>query len=484
VRTLVPKVARSFVAGDPAAARTRTGWPRREGGGVSGRPNIVFFHVDNLGFGELSCYSGGRFRGAVTARIDTFADEGMRLTNYCPESQCTPTRSALLTGRHAIRTGTHSVPIGQPGGWGLVAWEQTLGDLLSDQGYSCAAYGKWHVGEGAGRWPTDHGFLEWYGPPRTYDEALWPTDPWYDPRRDPISRMVEIRRGEADVTEGQQLTLEVRRDCDREYLRRAEAFIRAQADAGSPFFVYFNHSLMHMPVIPRPEFNGRSGQGEWADALLELDADFGTLLDLLTELGVAENTLVIFAGDNGPEDVLLWRGTPGYWEGSYFAGGEGNLRTPCILRWPGRVPAGRSSDEIMHVTDWFTTLLHAAGADPPSDRVIDGIDQLDWLTGHRDTSEREGYLYWMGTQLYGAKWHNFKLVLVAQKYMQDSADQLPIPRVINLTTDPQERERVPLPHLHTWVATHLNRLIGEFQASTRQEPLIPMGAPLDHVPTG
>jgi len=117
---------------------------------VAGRPNILFFHVDNLGFGELSCYSGGPFRGATTERIDRFAAEGFRLTNYCPESQCTPTRSALLTGRHAIRTGTHSVPIGSTGDWGLVAWEKTVGELLSEEGYVRAAYGKWHVGKGQG----------------------------------------------------------------------------------------------------------------------------------------------------------------------------------------------------------------------------------------------------------------------------------------------------------------------------------------------
>jgi len=390
----------------------------RGGDGVTDRPNVLFFHVDNLGFGELSGYSGGPFRGATTSRIDAFAGEGIRLTNYYPESQCTPTRSALLTGRHAIRRGTHSLPIGVAGGWGLVAWERTLGDLLSAGGYACAAYGKWHVGEGQGRWPTDHGFVEWYGPPRTYDESLWPTDPWYDPRRDPVSRMVEIKQGDADVTEGQQLTLDVRRDYDVEYLRRAEMFIRAQTAAQMPFFVYFNHSLMHMPVIPREEFKGRSAHLDRADALLELDADFGTLLDLLSELDVVGNTIVVFAGDNGPEDVLLWRGTPGYWEGSYFAGGEGNLRTPCLVSWPGHIPPGRSADEIMHVTDWFTTLLHAAGLTEPGDRVIDGVNQLDWLTDTQDASACEGYIYWMGRQMYGVKWHNFKLVLVAQKYMQ------------------------------------------------------------------
>jgi arylsulfatase len=161
----------------------------------------------------------------------------------------------------------------------------------------------------------------------SYDEALWLTDPSYDPQRDPVSRMVEIRRGDGDVTEREQLTLDVRRDCDLDYLQRASEFIRAKAADRTPFFVYFNHSLMHMPVIAREEFAGKTGQGEWADSLLELDTGFGSLLNLLDELQLADTTLVVFAGDNGPEELLFGRGTPGYWEGSYFAGGEGNLRT-------------------------------------------------------------------------------------------------------------------------------------------------------------
>jgi arylsulfatase A-like enzyme len=442
------------------------------------RPNILFFHVDNLGFGELSCYSGGPFRGTWTRRTDAFAGQGFRLTNYAPEAQCTPTRSALLTGRHAIRSGNHSVPLGSSDGWGLVAWEQTLGDLLSGAGYGCAVYGKWHVGEGPGRWPTDKGFEEWYGPPRTYDESLWPDDPWYDPQRDPVSRMVEIRRGDQDVTEGDQLTLDVRRDCDREYLRRASAFIRAKAGQRVPFFVYFNHSLMHMPVIPREEFKGQTGQGNWADSLLELGTDFGTLLDLLDELGVADDTMVVFAGDNGPEEVLLWRGTPGYWEGSYFAGGEGNLRTPCIVRWPGHIPGGQVSDDIMHVTDWFTTLLRAAEVEVPSD----GVNQLGWLGGSQAASQRDGYIYWMGPEMYGVKWRNFKLALIIQTYSTDPVGKLSSPRIINLVTDPQEREPLDLPYMHSWTVTHFNRLLGEFQDSVKREPLVPAGAPLDYRP--
>jgi arylsulfatase A-like enzyme len=442
----------------------------------------LFFCVDNLGFGELSCYSGGPFRGLWTQRIDAFATEGYRLTNYAPEAQCTPSRSAFLTGRYAIRSGTHSVPLGAPSGWGLVAWERTLGDVLKDVGYACAAYGKWHVGEGPGRWPTDKGFEEWYGPPRTYDECLWPTDPWYDPERDPISKMVEIQAGEHDVTERDQLTLDVRRDCDLEYLARASAFIRAQASGDQPFFVYFNHSLMHMPVIPRPEFEGKTGQGEWADSLLELDTDFATLLDLLDELDIAANTLVVLAGDNGPEEVLLWRGTPGYWEGSYFSGSEGNLRTPCIARWPEHIAPGSVSDDIMHVTDWMPTFAHAAGTAEPSDRQIDGVNQLPWLMGEEECSRRDGYVYWMGPEMYGAKWQNFKLVLIAQKYSTDAVAKLSAPRITNLVTDPKERESLDLPYMHSWTVSHFNRLIGGFRASVEREPLVPLGAPLEFVP--
>lgn len=375
------------------------------------------------------------------------------------------------------------MPLGASGGWGLVAWEQTLGDLLPGAGYGCAAYGKWHVGEGPGRSPTDKGFEQWYGPPRTYDESLWPDDPWYDPQRDPVSRMVEIRRGDRDVTEEDQLTLQVRRDCDREYLRRASAFIRAKAGQDVPFFAYFNHSLMHMPVIPREEFKGKTGHGDWADSLLELDTDFGVLLDLLDELDLAGSTLVVFAGDNARRRCCCGGAPPGYWEGSYFAGGEGNLRTPCIVRWPGHIPGGQVSDDIMHVTDWFATLVRAAGPGNHPTGVIDGVNQLAWLSGQRSSSLRDGYLYWMGPELYGVKWRSFKLAFVSQQYSTDPVGKLSSPRTINLVADPQEREPLDLPYMHSWTVTHFNRLLGEFRASVTREPPAPPGAPLDFVPS-
>jgi arylsulfatase A-like enzyme len=136
----------------------------------------------------------------------------------------------------------------------------------------------------------------------------------------------------------------------------------------------------------------------------------------------------------------------------------------------------------MHVTDWFTTFLHAAGTEEPSDRQVDGLNQLPWLRGEEESSRRDGYIYWMGQEMYGVKWRNFKLVLVSQKYSTDAVQKLSSPRIVNLTVDPKEREPLNLPYMHSWTVSHFNRLISEFRGSVALEPLVPMGSPLQFVP--
>jgi arylsulfatase len=445
------------------------------------KPNIIFFHVDNLGYGELGCYGGGVLRGAETKRIDVFAKEGFQLLNYAPEAQCTPCRSALMTGRYSIRSGNHTVTLAGEAGSGLVAWERTLGDIFSEAGYATLCTGKWHIGDDDGRWPTDHGFDEWYGPPHSYDEALWETDPWYDPERDPVAYMLQGRKGER-VVEKEKLTYELKRNIDSEYQRRNFQFIEENASAARPFFLYYNHSLMHIPVVPRDEYKGKSGNGDWADSLLQLDGDFGDILDKLDGLGLVDNTIVVFAGDNGNEEMLLHRGTAGYWEGSYFTGMEGSLRTPCLVRWPNKIPAGVESNEIVHVTDWFTTLLKMTGLEVPDDREIDGQDQSPFFYGEQEESSREGFIFWNGEKMYGVKWRNFKLSLVKQKYFTDPALPLGFPHVVNLVTDPKEREPYHPIYYHSWTMAHFGRLVKEFQESVKREPLIPAGAPLDYIP--
>ena len=450
------------------------------GGEPPAKPNIVYFLVDNLGMGELSTYSGGPYRGTATPRIDKLAEEGIKLTNFAPETQCTPSRSALMTGRYAIRSGTTTATLAGDDG-GIVAWEKTMADVLSAEGYATACVGKWHIGASDGRWPTDHGFDEWYGPPRSYDEALWAEDPWYRPGRDPISYMYEGKKG-GKVKPVKQLTRLVKRDLDLEYMKRAKRFMKRSIKDKKPFFLYFNYTLMHMPTDPRPEFAGKTGRGAWADCLLQLDTDFGRLLDFIDKIGVADNTIVVFSGDNGSEWQRPWRGNSGYWSGSLFTGMEGSLRTPCLVRYPGQVPPEQQSDEIVHITDMYTTLLKWVGAEVPQDRVIDGLDQRAFFEGKQKESAREGFPYWMGSTMYGVKWRNFKVVNILKRNFSEPELKLATPHITNLDVDPNEIQDYIFPHLHTWVVDHTSSIVSDFLESVKKEPLIPNGAPVDYVP--
>lgn len=444
------------------------------------KPNVIYFLVDNLGLGELSCYDGGLTRGAKTPQLDKFASEGIQLWNFAPETQCTPSRSALMTGRYSIRSGNHTVALAGDGG-GIVTWEKTLAEVLSDNGYATSCVGKWHIGASEGRWPTDNGFDEWYGPEHSYDEALWGEDPWYNPERDPKSHMQEGKKGQ-NVTPVKLLTREVKRDLDVEYLHRSKDFIKRSKDQGKPFFLYFNYTLMHMPNDPRLEFKGKSGHGDWADCIMQLDSDFGDLLDYLKEMGLDENTIVVFSGDNGPEYMEPWRGDAGRFTGSYFTGMEGSLRTPCMVRYPGVIPENQENNEIVHITDMFTTLIQWTGGKVPTDRVIDGLDQRKFFEGTQETSAREGFPYWMGQTMYGVKWQNFKVVFVAKETFAAPEEKLATPWIINLDVDPKEQKPYDYPYLHSWVMAHVGKILSEFKASEVKEPFIPAGAPLEFIP--
>src|SRR5436190_3087619 len=197
------------------------------------KPNILFILVDNLGYGELGVYGGGATRGAPTPRIDKLASEGLRLTNMNMETQCTPSRSSILTGRYAIRSGTHSVAFGGVAD-GLTSWEVTMAESLSGAGYATALYGKWHLGSENGRLPNDQGFDEWYGIPRTTDEALWPGSPGYSPAIMPPEKIMEGRKGE-NSRDLKIYDVEQRRLIDAETTRRTIDFMQRQTQSKRPF---------------------------------------------------------------------------------------------------------------------------------------------------------------------------------------------------------------------------------------------------------
>ena len=430
------------------------------------KPNIVFMLVDNLGYGELGCYGGGILRGAPTPRIDKLANEGLRLLNFNVEAQCTPSRSALMTGRFPIRSGTYEIPIGGVPD-GLTQWEITIAELLSAQGYATGIWGKWHLGSAEDRFPTHQGFDEWYGIPRSYDEAMWPSlnetgGMWpsvgnkqgWNPKEVHPEPIYEARRGEKARVVG-ELDVEKRRTMEAEITARAVEFIKRNAGAGKPFYAYVSFSLFHMPTLPNPEFAGKTGNGDWADCLAEMDYRTGQILDAIKGAGIEDNTLVVFASDNGPEATHPWEGASGPWRGTYFTAMEGGIRVPFIIRWPGKVPAGRVSNEIVHIVDCYPTLARAGGAEVPKDRPIDGVDQLDFFLGKQENSNREGFPIFVADRLTAVKWRNWKGYLIWQENMYDPPKKLPLPKLVNLLTDMKEERDVGV--YHSWVADMVTR---------------------------
>jgi arylsulfatase len=438
----------------------------------STKPNIVLVLADNLGWGEPGCYGGGVLRGAPTPRIDALAAEGLRLTNFNVESDCVPTRSALLTGRHPIRTGAlQSVPAGLP--QGIIPWEVTLAQLVSGQGYATAIYGKWHLGDRPGRYPTDRGFDEWYGIPRTTNESMFTTSAGFDASVVPMPYVMEARKGDAAKNVA-VYDIEMRRRIDSDLVMRAIDFMRRQHQRGTPFFAYVPLTQLHYPTLPHPEFAGKTSAGDFADCMVEMDHRAGQLLDEVDALGIRDDTLFIFASDNGPEFRRPWRGTAGPWSGTYHTAMEGALRVPFIVRWPGRIPAGSVSNEIVHVTDLFSTLVRLVGARVPTDRPIDGIDQLDFFTNPAGKSKREGFVFYIKQELRAVKWRDWKMHVIWEPEPNVGPNHLETPWIFNVVSDP--KEETDIGNQHSWVRTPMRRLIHHFQESLKKHPPIPPGA--------
>jgi arylsulfatase A-like enzyme len=444
------------------------------------KPNIVFMLMDNLGYGEVGVYGGGITRGAPTPRIDRLATEGTRLTNFNVEAQCTPSRSAILTGRFSIRSGTHSVPIG--GGLeGLTQWEVTIAETLSASGYATAAFGKWHLGSNQGRLPNDQGFDEWYGIPRTTDEAFWPSEPAVKALGIPLPHIMEGRKGERS-RELVVYDLDQRRLFDTEITRRTVDFMKRSIASGKPFYAYVPFTQVHFPTLPHPKFAGTTGFGDFPDALAEMDAHVGEILDAIDELRIRDDTIVVFTSDNGPEASWPWQGSSGPWRGYYFTHMEGSLRAPFIIRWPGRIPAGRVSNEIVHQVDIYTTIAEIAGASVPQDRPIDGVDQTDFLLGKSEQSSREGFPVFVADRLEAVKWRNWKLVFYdEQRDWWSPPVKLGSPKAFDLITDP--KEEYPETGLrNTWHAGPAIKIVTEFEQSLKKYPPIAPGTPDPYTP--
>ena len=458
--------------------------PTSEARAQTEEPNIVLIVMDNMGWGEIGTYGGGIIRGAPTPRIDSLAEDGVKLLNFNVESQCVPSRAALLTGRYAIRTGAGKVPVGA-GVYGITRWEYTLAEMLHDAGYETGMFGKWHLGDSKGRYPTDQGFDEWYGIPNSSDEAFWPDSDNFREGVHPQAKLEPVMEGKrgSDPKSLVVYDLKKRRLIDGELTDKAVDYMKRKAQSDKPFFLYLPYTLPHMPVLASREFDGKTRNGRWADFLAQTDHYVGRILDTLTELGVEDNTIVIFTSDNGSEGLAPHQGFSGPWRGTYFSGLEASLRVSFLIRWPGQISAGLVSNEIMHEIDLYATLATFAGANVPKDRIVDSVDQSKFLLGQQEKSNRESVIIYNGNDIYGVKWRNWKMVFKEQ----DSGFGVPthqyaIPLFYNLYMDPKEQFPMQESEKDLWVRYPISQVLIDHMATFQKEPAIEPGTPDPYTP--
>ncbi len=341
-------------------------------------PNIIIILADDLGYGDLSCYGSEAVR---TPNIDRMAREGIRFTSaYSSGPICSPSRAGLLTGRYPVRSGMNDALIndrkflgfghrvlGYTEYPGIPQDEILLPELLGKRGYATGIIGKWHLGNREPYLPNDFGFDYFYGP-------VWSND--IKPFAIYQNREVAVR-APADQT---KLT--------GAYTEEAVRFMRKNRDR--PFLLYLAHTFPHIPLHASEKFRDTSKGGRYGDTVEELDWSTGVILDELKKLGIDQNTLVIFTSDNGP----WYQGSPGGMRGRKRFVFEGGFRVPMIARCPGRIPAGRVSDEMTMNFDIFATACRLAGVTPPKDRIIDGKDILPLLKGNGKSPHDTLYFYW------------------------------------------------------------------------------------------
>lgn len=464
-------------------------------------PNIVIIWGDDIGQSNVSAYSKGQM-GYTTPSIDSIAKEGMIFTDYYGEQSCTAGRAAFITGQSVFRTGLSKV--GMPGAeLGLSEKDPTIAEMLKPLGYATGQFGKNHFGDKDKFLPSNHGFDEFYGnlyhlnaeeEPELPD---YPKNPEFRKKFGPRGVIHSFADGKIEDTG--PLTKKRMETIDDDVAERSAKFIEESSKAGKPFFVWVNFTHMHFRTHPKPESVGQSGrwQSPYHDAMIDHDKNVGTVLAKLEQLGLKDNTIVLYSTDNGPH-MNSWPDagmTPfrneknSNWEGAY--------RVPAMVRWPGKIPAGTVSNTIMSHMDWMPTLLSAAGVkDLPTKLAkgyqagkknfkvhLDGYDFLPYLTGKTTTGPREDFFYFSDDgDLTGLRYDNWKVVFAEQRMAGtllvwgEPYTHLRIPKLFNLRTDPYERADVTSNTYWDWYLNHAFLLIpaqgyvGKFLATFKEFP--------------
>jgi arylsulfatase len=451
-----------------------------------GKPNILVIWGDDIGISNLSCYSDG-LMGYRTPNIDRIAKEGMRFTDYYGEQSCTAGRAAFIMGQCGLRTGLTKV--GMPGAEiGMRAEDPTIAEVLKSLGYATGQFGKNHLGDRDEHLPTMHGFDEFFGNLYHLNAEEEPELPDYPSPKDfPEFKARYGPRGIlhcwADGKGGQRientgpLSKKRMETVDDEFLAPARDFITRQHRAGVPFFVWFNTTHMHFRTHAKPESVGQSGrwQSTYHDVMIDHDRHVGALLALLDELGIADSTFVMYSTDNGPH-LNSWPDagmTP--FRNEKNSNWEGAFRVPGVVRWPGRIPAGVVSNDIVSHLDWLPTFAAMAGDPAIAEKLrrgarlgsktfkvhLDGHNLLPFLT-EGAPCPRPGFLYFDDDgDLVGLRFDNWKVVFMEQRMQgtlrvwQEPFVPLRFPKLFNLRTDPFERADITSNTYWDWIFDHL-----------------------------
>jgi len=437
------------------------------------KPNILVIMGDDIGYWNLS-YNSGAMMGYKTPNIDRIAAEGVRFTDYYGEQSCTAGRAAFITGQMPVRTGLTKV--GLPGAdLGLRKEDPTLAELLKPLGYATGQFGKNHLGDKDEFLPTAHGFDEFFGNLYHLNAEEAPENPMYP--KDPEFRKRFGPRGVTKSTAGGKvedtgpLTKKRMETVDEEFLAAALDFMDRQHKAKKPFLCWFNSTRMHYHTHIPPQWDGKSNLNFYADGMLQHDSHVGQLLKKLDDLGVANDTIVIYTTDNGPHYNMWPDGGITPFRGEKNTNWEGGYRVPCFVRWPGKIKGGETINEIASHTDWVPTLLAAAGAPDVKDKLLkgykagdmtykvhlDGYNLLPMLTGQGGDWPRKGFFYWNDDgELVAFRYDRWKVVFKEQQSRQfrvwmDPFVNLRVPLIFDLRMDPFERASTDSNSYYEWM---------------------------------
>ncbi|HWA98160.1 MAG TPA: arylsulfatase [Pirellulales bacterium] len=466
------------------------------------KPNILVIMGDDIGLANVSAYSMG-LMGYRTPNIDRLAAEGMIFTDYYAEQSCTAGRSSFLTGQCTFRTGLSKV--GVPAApVGLHAEDPTIAELLKNHGYATGQFGKNHLGDLNKYLPTVHGFDEFFGnlyhlnAEEEPEQRTYPRDPKF---RETFGPRGVLRCRASDVDDGTEqprwgrigkqtiedtgpLTIKRMETIDDETSDAAVDYMQRQVKTGKPFFCWFNSTRMHLRThvaADRRSPPGLTARTEYADGMVEHDGHVGKLLKSLDDLGIADNTIVLYTTDNGPHMNSWPDGAMTPFRSEKNTNWEGAFRVPCMIRWPGRIKAGSISNEIVSGHDWIQTFMAAAGDPEIKQKLLqgheaagkhfkvhlDGFNQLPYLTGEVDRSPRRGFFYFNDDgDLVALRAENWKIVFLEQRatgtlrVWAEPFTQLRIPKFFDLRADPFERADITSNTYYDWLLSQAYLIYG------------------------